>query len=73
MAMHMTAIVEREEGGYSALCPEVDVASQGATVAEARENLVEALTLFFETASEEEVDRRRRNEVYVTSVEVAIG
>ena len=72
MAMHMTAIVEREEGGYSALCPEVDVASQGATVAEARENLAEALTLFFETASEEEIDRRWRNEVYVTSVEVAI-
>ena len=72
MARHMTAIVEREEGGYSALCPEVDVASQGATVAEARENLAEALTLFFETASEEEVDRRLRNEVYVTSVEIAI-
>lgn len=72
MARHMTAIVEREEGGYSALCPEVDVASQGATVAEARENLVEALTLFFETAPEEEVDRRLRNEVYVTSVEIAI-
>ena len=71
MARHM-AIVEREEGGYSALCPEVDVASQGATVAEARENLAEALTLFFETASEEEVDRRLRNEVYVTSVETAI-
>ena len=63
MARHMTAIVECEYGGYSALCPEVDVASQGATAAEARENLAEALTLFFETASEEEVDRRLRNEV----------
>ena len=72
MARHMTAIVGREEGGYSALCPEVDVASQGATVAEARENLAEALTLFFENAPEEEVDRRLRNEVYVTSVEIAI-
>ena len=72
MARHMMAIVGREEGGYSALCPEVDVASQGATVAEARENLAEALTLFFETAPEEEVDRRLRNEVYVTSVDIAI-
>ena len=72
MAWHMTAIVAREESGYSALCPEVDVASQGATVAEARDNLAEALTLFFETAPEAEVDRRLRNEVYVTSVEIAI-
>ena len=47
MARHMTAIVTHEEGGCSALCPEVDVASQGATVAEARENLAEALALFF--------------------------
>ena len=46
-----TAIVEREGDGYVALCPELDIASQGGTVAEARDNLAEALTLFFETAS----------------------
>ena len=39
----MTAIIEREEIGYSALCPEYDIASQGATIEEARDNLVEAL------------------------------
>ena len=38
----------REESGYSALCPEYDIASQGATIKEARDNLVEALSLFFE-------------------------
>ena len=58
MTHHLTAIVEREADGYVALCPEVDVASQGDTVAEARANLTEALTLFFETASAEEIDRR---------------
>jgi predicted RNase H-like HicB family nuclease len=26
-----TAVIEREGGGYTALCPEVDVASQGDT------------------------------------------
>ena len=51
MSRRLTAIVEREGDGYVALCPEVDVASQGDTVTEARENLQEALTLFFETAS----------------------
>ena len=73
MNRHLTAIVEREGDGYVALCPEVDVASQGDTVTEARDNLAEALTLFFETASAAEVDRRLHREVYVTHVEVAVG
>ena len=70
MNRQLTAIVEREGDGYVALCPEVDVASQGDTVTEARDNLTEALSLFFETASAEEMDRRLRSEVYVTRVAV---
>lgn len=54
----MTAIIEREGNGYVALCPEVDVASQGDTVEEATNNLREAVELFFESASPEEVKRR---------------
>ena len=73
MNRRLTAIVEREGDGYVALCPEVDVASQGDTVAEARDNLAEALTLFFETAGAEELERRLHGEVYVTHVEVAVG
>ena len=73
MNRQLTAIVEREGDGYVALCPEVDVASQGYTVTETRGNLAEALTLFFETAPAEEIDRRLRSEVYVTHVEVAFG
>ena len=60
MSRQLTAIIEREGDGYVALCPEVDVASQGATVTEARKNLTEALTLFFEAASADEVERCRR-------------
>lgn len=73
MNRQLTAIIEREGDGYVALCPEVDVASQGDTVSEARDNLAEALTLFFETASAGEIAKRLRGEVYVTSVEVAVG
>ena len=71
MTRHLTAIVEREGDGYVALYSEVDVASQGDTVAEARANLTEAPTLFFETASAEELDRRLGGEIYVTQVEAA--
>ena len=54
----LTAVIERDGDGFVALCPEVDVASQGNTVQEARANLKEALELFFETASDSEVMRR---------------
>ena len=40
---------------------------------DARANLVEALTLFFEIADDEEVSRRLHHEVFVTQVEVPVG
>ena len=69
----LTAVIEREEDGYVAFCPELDIASQGETIEEARSNLVEALSLFFESADPSEVNRRLRAEVLVTQVEVPVG
>lgn len=59
----LTGIIEREGDGYVALCPELDIASHGDTVEAARQNLVEALELFFETAGPEQsrVDSTRRS------------
>ena len=73
MNIQLTAIIEREGDGYVALCPELDIASQGDSVSEARDNLKEALELFFEVASDTEIERRLRGEVYITQVEVAVG
>ncbi len=72
-AQRLTAIIEREDDGFVALCAELDIASQGGSIEEARSNLIEALTLFFETASASEVDRRFHNELFVTQVEVPVG
>jgi predicted RNase H-like HicB family nuclease len=69
----LTAIIEREGDGYVSLCPELDIASQGDTIEEARKNLQEALELFFEAASKEEIKDRLREEIYITQVEVAVG
>ncbi len=69
----LTAIIEREDDRYVALCPELDIASQGDTVEAARAHLVEALELFFESADQTEVARRLHIEVFVTRVEVAVG
>jgi len=73
MNKKLTAIIKREGGGFVALCPELDVASQGDTIDESRKNFQEALELFFETASPEEIKTRLHEEVYVTQVEVPIG
>ena len=73
MTRQLTAIIEREGAGYVSLCPELDIASQGDTIEEARSNLVEALELFFENASEQEVRQRLHGEIYVTTVEVAVA
>ena len=69
----LTAVIERDGDAYLALCPELDIASQGATIEEARSNLVEALTLFFETARPAEIHQRLHSEVLVTQVEVPVG
>jgi len=68
-----TAIIEKEDNQYVALCPELDIASQGGSVEEARANLVEALELFFESASPKEVEERLHDEVFITRLEVSVG
>ncbi len=70
---HLTAIIEREDSGYVALCPELDIASQGDTVEAASKNLREALELFFESASSSEVSERLHREVYVTHFDLKVG
>lgn len=71
--LQLTAVIEREADGFVALCPEIDVASQGATVDEARANLREAVELFFESASSTEVAQRLPSEVRVERLEVTVG
>jgi predicted RNase H-like HicB family nuclease len=73
MRRQLTAIIEREGDGYVSLCPELDIASQGISIEEARDNLREALELFFEMASPEEAQERLHKDLYVTQIEVAVG
>ncbi len=65
-----TAIIEREGDGYVSLCPELDIASQGDSIEEAKNNLTEALQLFFEVADPSEIQHRLPTEVFVTQLEV---
>lgn len=73
MSRSFTAILEREGDLYVALCPELDVASQGPSVEEATANLKEAVELFLETADPREIEERLRGEIYVTRFDTAHG
>jgi predicted RNase H-like HicB family nuclease len=68
-----TAILEREGDIYVGLCPELDIASQGATIEEATANLREAFALFLETADSQEITQRLRSGVFVTTFDVVDG
>ena len=69
--LQLTAVIEREEDGYVATCPELDVVSQGDTVEEARSNLLEAVEGFFEAASPSEI-RRRQTEDGSTTITIVL-
>jgi len=66
-------MIYRETDGFVAICPELDVASQGDSVEEASANLREAVELFIESADPSEVEGRMRGELYVTALEVTAG
>ncbi len=70
---NFTAIIERENDGFVALCPELDIASQGNTVEEAKSNLQEAIELLFEHASKDEIASRLKTDVFITNMQIAVA
>ena len=69
--VELSAVVWREEGIYVALCPELDVASQGKSVEESLANLKEALELYLE---DEDVEKPSKAEApIVTIVKVKVS
>ncbi|MGB3196199.1 MAG: type II toxin-antitoxin system HicB family antitoxin [Saprospiraceae bacterium] len=70
--IELTAVIEKEDNVFISLCPELDIASQGETPEEAKLNLIEALELFYETASENEISKRLQNDLQITTVTVRV-
>ncbi len=60
-----SAVVRREGKLYVALCPEVDVVSQGKSVEEALKNLKEALELYLE---DEDVEKPSKVEAPIVTI-----
>ncbi len=71
MTYHVSMIIEHEENWYVALCPELDIASQGKTVEEAKENLKEAIALYLKHADPSEIDLPKEPP-FVSSLDIAV-
>ena len=69
MKAKFTAILRFEEDMYVAYTPELDISSQGQTQRESLENLKEAVNLFLENASQEEIEGRISEESWITQFE----
>lgn len=65
-----TAILQKEGDQYVALCPDLDIASQGVTVEQAMANLKEAVELFLECADSTEIGQRMQTNLLITQFDV---
>ncbi len=72
MSRKFSAIVEKEGKLYVALCPELDVASQGKTIEDSLKNLKEAVQLYLETASPAELKSLSSSAPLITTLEVTV-
>lgn len=74
MSYNLSVIVEKDEEGYYAYCPELEgCQTQGDTLDETMVNIKEAIDLYLETLSEEEKKEIIKNEIYITNYEVKVA
>jgi len=73
MRQNYSAIIQKDDNMFVSICPELDIASQGYSIEEAKMNLKEAIELFLDTASQQEILDRTLNEFYITSLEVQLA
>ncbi len=74
MAYKISVIIEKDEHGYYAYCPELEgCQTQGDSLDEVLNNIKEAAELYLETLSEDEIKACQSKEILSTSVEVSVG
>jgi len=74
MSYKVSVIIEKDEHGYYAYCPELEgCQTQGNSLEEVLANIKEAAELYLETMSKEEIKAYLSREILSTSLEVNIG
>ncbi|MCK4794968.1 MAG: type II toxin-antitoxin system HicB family antitoxin, partial [Desulfobacteraceae bacterium] len=71
MSYKVSVIIERDEHGYYAYCPELEgCQTQGDSLEEVLDNIKEAAELYLETMSEDEIKACLSREILSTSLEI---
>ncbi len=74
MSYKVGVIIEKDEHGYYAFCPELEgCQSQGDTFEQALNYIKEAIELYLETISEDDRKNCFSHEIYTTSIEVNVA
>lgn len=74
MSHKVSVVVEHDEHGYYAYCPELKgCQSQGDSLEEVLANIREAIELYLETLSDEEKKEVLSQEILTTSIEVLVA
>jgi predicted RNase H-like HicB family nuclease len=74
MNYKVSIIIEKDNPGYYAFCPELEgCQSQGDSLDEVLANIREAVQLYLETLSEEEIKASLSKEILTTLMEVQVG
>ncbi len=74
MSYKVNVVIEKDEQGYYAYCPELEgCQTQGETFEETLKNIREAVELYLETLSEDEIKASLSKEIVTTSLEVKVG
>ncbi len=74
MSHKVGVVIEKDEHGYYAYCPEPEgCQTQGDSLEEVLSNIKEAIELYLETLSEEERNASLSKEILTTTLEVDIA
>ncbi|MBC8413388.1 MAG: type II toxin-antitoxin system HicB family antitoxin [Nitrospira sp.] len=74
MSLKVSIVIEKDEHGYFAYCPDLEgCQTQGNTVEEVMANIKEAIELYVETLSEDEVREVTSKEILTTTLEVQVA
>ena len=74
MSYKVSIVIEKDECGYYAYCPELDGChSQGDSLEEVIANIREAIELYLETLPEDEIRESLSKEILTTTLEVRVA
>lgn len=74
MSYKVSIVIEKDEFGYYAYCPELEgCQSQGDTFEEVMVNIKEAIELYLETLSQDEIKESVSKEILTTTLEVQVA